>query len=324
MKLFRKILFLADDTPAAAGLLDTVAEIAGYSQAQVTVGTVVETRNWISLSEKDKEALTELDAALVDARRPNLEELAEALRSKGIDVRVAVYSGDPTRAVVRAVLDEGFDLLVKAPAPERTSLACIFGSLDTRLLRACPCAVAVLRAMPRDERGSVVAAVDVDPVEPEVEGLNDRIVEAAYRLALAGYRDLHVIHAWNLAGEDTLRHSAFGRLPAAQVDALVARELDERQRRLDELRGRFLRKFGREVEDFLKPRTHLVHGFPRKAIPAQAKALGAGLLVMGTVARAGLPGLTIGNTAEAILNQVECSVLALKPEGFVSPIGPGG
>jgi nucleotide-binding universal stress UspA family protein len=30
--------------------------------------------------------------------------------------------------------------------------------------------------------------------------------------------------------------------------------------------------------------------------------------------------LIIGNTAEAILDQLTCSVLAIKPPGFVSPV----
>jgi len=44
------------------------------------------------------------------------------------------------------------------------------------------------------------------------------------------------------------------------------------------------------------------------------------LIVMGTVAMTGMPGFIIGNTAEAILQQVYCSVLAIKPEGFHSPV----
>jgi len=41
---------------------------------------------------------------------------------------------------------------------------------------------------------------------------------------------------------------------------------------------------------------------------------------MGTVARTGIPGLIIGNTAESILSDIDCSLLAVKPEGFVTPI----
>jgi len=41
---------------------------------------------------------------------------------------------------------------------------------------------------------------------------------------------------------------------------------------------------------------------------------------MGTVCRTGIPGYFIGNTAESILSEVSCSVLTLKPEGFISPV----
>ena len=44
------------------------------------------------------------------------------------------------------------------------------------------------------------------------------------------------------------------------------------------------------------------------------------LVVMGTVGRTGLKGLIMGNTAETILRSVRCSVLAVKPEGFVTPV----
>lgn len=46
------------------------------------------------------------------------------------------------------------------------------------------------------------------------------------------------------------------------------------------------------------------------------------LLVMGTLARTGIRGVLIGNTAEKILDQVRCSVVAVKPPGFVSPLAP--
>ena len=44
------------------------------------------------------------------------------------------------------------------------------------------------------------------------------------------------------------------------------------------------------------------------------------LLVMGSVARSGVPGFFVGNTAEKIINHVGCSVLVLKPGGWKSPI----
>ena len=46
----------------------------------------------------------------------------------------------------------------------------------------------------------------------------------------------------------------------------------------------------------------------------------ADLFVEGTFTRPGISGLMIGNTAEAILNQLTCSVLAIKPPGFQTPV----
>ena len=44
------------------------------------------------------------------------------------------------------------------------------------------------------------------------------------------------------------------------------------------------------------------------------------LIVMGTIGRSGLSGLLIGNTAERVIDRVNCSVLAIKPANFKSPI----
>jgi hypothetical protein len=41
---------------------------------------------------------------------------------------------------------------------------------------------------------------------------------------------------------------------------------------------------------------------------------------MGTVCRTGIPGFFIGNTAEKILDEVDCSVLTVKPEAFQTPV----
>ncbi|WP_254699947.1 MULTISPECIES: hypothetical protein [unclassified Roseovarius] len=41
---------------------------------------------------------------------------------------------------------------------------------------------------------------------------------------------------------------------------------------------------------------------------------------MGPVARTGLSGVFIGNTAENSINTLECPDLAVKPDGFISPL----
>ena len=65
---------------------------------------------------------------------------------------------------------------------------------------------------------------------------------------------------------------------------------------------------------------HLVEGRAGDVIAEVAGRLEVDLIVIGTVGRTGVPGFLIGNTAERVLDSVECSVLTLKPEGFETPV----
>ena len=106
------------------------------------------------------------------------------------------------------------------------------------------------------------------------------------------------------------------RMSGEQVEQLARQILALREKQLAEL-----------VEGYhLKDPRHQVHfkiGEARTVIPKLAAKESIDLIIMGTVCRTGLPGFFIGNTAEEVLHQVDCSVLVLKPEGFVSPVRLG-
>ena len=68
------------------------------------------------------------------------------------------------------------------------------------------------------------------------------------------------------------------------------------------------------------PQLHLLKGDPRHELPRIARELDVELIVMGTLGRIGIPGFFMGNTAETILEQIDCSVLVIKPPGFQSPV----
>jgi len=89
------------------------------------------------------------------------------------------------------------------------------------------------------------------------------------------------------------------------------------------LLGRAKRRLGEEVYDAVNINNSVIKGNPALIIPEHAKRLNADLNVTGKVARTGVAGFIIGNTAETILNDIRCSVLAQKLDGFVSPVTLG-
>jgi nucleotide-binding universal stress UspA family protein len=66
--------------------------------------------------------------------------------------------------------------------------------------------------------------------------------------------------------------------------------------------------------------SHLVHGTAAKVIPELARQTGAELIVMGTIGTSAVPGVLVGTSAEAILATTAVPILALKPQGFTSPL----
>ncbi len=106
-------------------------------------------------------------------------------------------------------------------------------------------------------------------------------------------------------------------LAQEQVERYVEDSRAEARKALDGLLAATPDRAGRRT-------VHLLKGNPADVIADFAKAGRADLIVMGTVARTGLHGFLIGNTAETVFQRVDCSVLAIKPEGFVSPLAPDG
>ena len=136
-------------------------------------------------------------------------------------------------------------------------------------------------------------------------------MDLATSLACLERSELHVIHAWNLPGENRMRSRAV--ILQAELDMLLQGVRGKRETQLGDLLGHY-------SSLDLSPRVHLVNGRAGEEIPELVRQEGIDLLVMGTVCRTGVAGFFIGNTAETVLAQVDCSVLSVKPEGFVTPV----
>jgi len=127
------------------------------------------------------------------------------------------------------------------------------------------------------------------------------------------------VHAWELVAENAVRELLL-HTPHEKITFYAEQIRHQHGVNLNALMQEVTRQLGKDAIDYLKPHTHLIKGWANKEIPALVKRLGADLVVMGTVARTGIPGFIIGNTSETILNQIDCSVLAIKPPGFETPV----
>lgn len=317
MQHFRNILCVVEKTSDATAL-ERAVTIAESNQSALTVARVIpRLATDLRLPEDGptSEALREW------ARTEHLESLEAMARPYvgRVDLNVRLLEGTEFLEIIRAVLADGYDLVIK-PAEDPPYLRRLFGADDMHLLRKCPCPLWLTRPSEKANYGRILAAVDFDPAEPRkaADALNRTILELAAALSVSDFAELHVVHAWDAPAEDLIRR--WTAVPDSAATDYAEAERSAHARGLERIGERLKEWVGDESYDYISPRYHLARGSAVSVVPHLAADLEADLVVMGTVARTGISGLIIGNTAESILEQLPCAVLAVKGPGFVSPV----
>lgn len=321
MKRFKNILYVSEPSVAQESAVARAVALAQNNQAQLMIIDVIPEQTAGIGMPPGGPISADLTAAMIAERRQMLESLVAPYTAL-LDISIEILVGTKFLEAIRAVLRNDYDLVIK-PAENPANPAWIerlFGSDDMHLLRKCPCPVWLMKPEEKSNYECIVAAVDFDSnhTGSDKQALNQQILGLATSLALSDFAQLHLVHAWDVP------EAGFVRLwvddpDAAEMD-MIEGERARRQAGMDALTRMLRDQIGAEAYNYLSLRVHLPRGTARKAIPALVKELKADLVVMGTVARTGIPGFIIGNTAEAILDQLQCSALAVKPVGFVSPI----
>lgn len=307
MKSFKNILLYAG-TEQNTAALNRAVELAMENKASLTLMDVVKPvpRALGILADVGKPL--EVEKRIAEDHRQKLLQTAAEYSDTGVPMNVVVAVGDPAQEIVQQVLGEQHDLVIKT-ADDLSVSGRLFGSVARSLLRICPCPVWMLKPEIHGEFDVVLAAVDVNADDPAHIELNRKILKLAHSVAQRENAELHVVGGWELWMESALRRRAGD----AEVDAEMARHESRVYQAMDEL-----------VDvDFAKPgdfHRHLHRGSAASVIGQVAEEIRADLLVMGTVCRTGVAGFLIGNTAETVLSDIQCSVLAVKPKGFVSPV----
>lgn len=310
MDRFKNILLVVTGDARSQAGLEQATRIARANGARLTVASVIQSPEE-GLPMLAPETASKLRRHVQDERAQMLEDLRARAAANDVDVEAKLLFGREFVTVIQDVLEHKRDLLIRmGEGPRKGLRSWLFGGTEEHLLRKCPCPVWLLRPRPKEGIRSVLAAVDVSGAE--TPGLNATVVQLASSLAQRESAEIHVVHAWSVYGENILRNPLRG-IPMEDLNAILKETRQARERSLQEL-------VGRECAPGVRANLHLLKGEAQLVIRSAAEKTQADVLVMGTLSRVGIPGLFMGNTAESVLSQVECSVLTVKPEGFRSPV----
>lgn len=235
-----------------------------------------------------------------DDYRPLLEKLAGPLKTEGMRVTVSQqWHHSLTDTIIHAQRSEGCGLVIKQHMPDNPFKKALLTPDDWKLLRYCPAPVLLVRSTESWMRGSVLAAVDLGNHDNQHHVLHDAIISHAADIVDMINGTLHLVSAH----------------PAPMLSAA-----DPVYQLREHIAARYVEEAQRYVNSYAIPpaQVHIEEGPADTLVPRVAHRIGASVTVIGTVARTGLSGALIGNTAEVVLDQLNSDVLVLKPDDMLA------
>jgi universal stress protein E len=300
MQAYKNILVAVDSGETPLPELERAQQIAKYSGGTLHIVDVLRDLNVAArlLSQWQTE-----HEKLAEEKLVALEALAATSRKQGIESTCELLHGNSSQQLLQLVQKRDIDLLVKRAKGTSSAETGAIGSTANQLLSRAPCSLWLTQGERSQACRRILAAVDATPDDAAHAALNRLILQRSLDLVKREGCELHVVYAWDIYDSELLR----GRLPESEFDEMI-----ERNRLChEESYEREVSEFGLHVSD---EHIHMLRGQPTVVIPDFCKAHEIDLMVCGTVARVGISGMMIGNTANRMLNRVPCSILTIKPE----------
>ncbi|MFY8275118.1 universal stress protein UspE [Pseudoalteromonas sp. SSDWG2] len=305
MDKIKRILAVIDPTSDEQQSLSRAVEIADRTGAQITAFMSIYDFSYemtTMLSADEREVMRK---AVITDKEQWLSSLASKHEGNQFDTKV-VWHNRPFEAIIREVLNENYDIVIKGTHQHDTLKSVIFTPTDWHLIRKCPTPVLLVKDHKWQVNGAIIAAVNASTDDDQHQALSERIIKDAQFIAKMAQGDLHIVNAYpatpvNIAIE-------IPEFNPTQYNETVKNHHEESTLALGN-------KF-----DIAPDHQHVEEGLPEDVLPRIAKKLDSELVVIGTVGRTGFSAALIGNTAEHVIDRLDCDVLALKPDGYKSPL----
>ncbi|MDP9501150.1 universal stress protein UspE [Bisgaard Taxon 45] len=288
---------------ALARAVRLVKEQKSHQKVKITVFLAVYDLSYEMSALLSSEERAEMHQGVIEQRTLAIQPYLDKYADPNIlfETKVVWHSNE-AEAIAQEVEKHDYDLVVKYTKEEESITSLIFTPMDWQLLRKCPKPLLMVRDGDWKHQRRILIAVNVaDDEEKNHKVFNEQLVSLGIDLADKLERgNVHLV-------------TAYPPTPINMAIDLPEFNSGEYERNI---RGQYLlnMKALRQQFSIDEDHTHVREGFPEEVIPEVAKELEAELVVLGTIGRTGLSAAFLGNTAEHVINKLNCSLLAIKPD----------
>lgn len=307
---YSRLLVVIDPEEDTQPALARACLLANATHAKITAVMCIydfsyEMTTMLSIDERDA-----MRSAVINERTEWLSKIIIPYQNQlAADNKInfeVIWDNKTFEAVIKAGIACHSDLIIKSTKSHDGLASLIFTPTDWHLLRKSPFPVLLVKSHDWPSNGNIVAAVNVGTEDKQHADLNHKITTIAKDYAELLNAEVHLANSFpgtpmNIA----IEIPEFD--PAGYTASVESHHKKE------------MKKFA-TLNSIDEGCCVVKQGLPEAAIPTIAQQLDAELVVIGTVGRVGISAALIGNTAEHVIDALNCDVLAIKPDGFISPI----
>jgi universal stress protein E len=255
------------------------------------------------LSSSERDSMRQM---VINEKEQWLDDIISVTNSYIKITSKVVWHNRPFEAIINQVIEHNHDLVVKGTHQHDKFKSVVFTPTDWHILRKCPSPVLLVKEHEWPQQGNILAAINVGSDEAEHLSLNNTITKQAKNIAQLITAHVHLVNSY----------------PGTPVNiAIEIPEFDasEYNSAMQAHHREAMSKHANSFDISLN-NTYVEEGLPETIIEQTALKIDAELVILGTVGRTGISAALIGNTAEHVIDQLNCDVLALKPDGYISPM----
>jgi universal stress protein E len=298
---FERILIaVADPSLGMTKAIRRASDLARRTGASIELFNVMPSAISVGTMHAEAEQFTRI-AAKQNHRW--LERTANRLRREELIVTTNVRTGSPIlEAILRQVRLTKVDLLVIEARKHNVFARLLLTQTDFELIRRCPVPLLIVKGRAAWRSPRILAALDPFHTNDKPSELDGEIVNAARAVAAVVRGSVHAAHIYR---------PLVTYIPGVPIGATVRAAIPAQEITYKVgVRRRFYEALSRY--GIAKNKSRLVCGDPAIELPALARSMRAGLVVMGAISRSRLKRIFIGSTAEHVLDSLHCDLLVVK------------
>jgi len=228
-----------------------------------------------------------------------LRDLVDTFDHEGLSIHCkTIWSKSFHSGLTEYINEYGFDLVLKSSHGHNIIKKILFTPTDWHLLRDTKANILFVNKGNWPKESSIIGAINIED-DQQHQALNEKIIKTTVALAESCSSKASVLNVF----------------PWPMIQLNKFKYLFDKEDLFLSIKSKHEDQVKKIVDGVanLNGKVIIAEGLePEETIPEIMKSTKSELLVMGTVGRKGIDAAMIGNTAERILDKLECEVLAIK------------